>query len=55
MYPGDIIGEAKGKRAYTVIAERDSIIIELVFDEKYWRCFEMRHSFLEKLNVASDL
>ncbi|CAD8153542.1 unnamed protein product [Paramecium octaurelia] len=55
LYPGDTFGEAKVKRSYTVIAEKDSIMIELQFDEKYWRSFESRHSFLEKLNVASDL
>ncbi|CAD8071957.1 unnamed protein product [Paramecium sonneborni] len=55
LFVGDTFGEAKGKRSYSVVADKDSILIELQFDEKYWRSFEIRHSFLEKLNVASDL
>lgn len=42
----DHFGETFHKRSYSAIAVRDSLILQINYDERYWKLFEIRHTFL---------
>lgn len=39
----DHFGETLHKRTYTAIAAQDSLMLEIEYDEKHWKLFEIRH------------
>jgi len=40
---GDHFGETLHKRTYTAIVAQDCLLLEIEYDEKHWKLFEIRH------------